>query len=112
MSVCVPINGLLAATWSNYIVDIVIILFIVGLTILCAKRGFIECLFDFASTFISFFAAILVAKLLITITGGLFGLEDAVGNAFGKAFIKIDGFDLVISADGAKCLSSTVITSF
>ena len=102
MSVCVPINGLLAATWSNYIVDIVIILFIVGLTIICAKRGFIECLFDFASTFISFFAAILVAKFLLTITGGLFGLESWVGSSFGKAFMKIDGFDLVISADGAK----------
>ena len=102
MSIIAPLNGLLATTWSNYIVDIVIILFIVGLTILCAKRGFIECLFDFASTFVSFFAAILVAKLLLTITGGLFGLESWVGDSFANIFMKIEGFDLVISADGAE----------
>ena len=102
MSITAPLNGLLATTWSNYIVDIVIILFIVGLTILCAKRGFIECLFDFASTFVSFFAAILVAKLLLTITGGLFGLESWVGDSFANIFMKIEGFDLVISADGAE----------
>lgn len=102
MSITAPLNGLLATTWSNYIVDIVIILFIVGLTILCAKRGFIECLFDFASTFVSFFAAILVAKLLLTITGGLFGLESWVGDSFANVFMKLDGFDIVISADGAE----------
>ncbi len=95
-------NSLLAATWSNYIVDIVILLFIVGLTILCAKRGFVECVFDFASTLLSFFVAILLARLVIFITGGLFGFEKWLGGAFGKSFGKIQGFNAVISSGGAK----------
>lgn len=100
--ISVQTTNFLAATWSNYVLDIVIILFMAGLTILCAKRGFVECVFDFASTILSFFVAILLAKLLIFITGGLFGLEDWLGKAFAKTFIKVDGFDAVISSSGAK----------
>ena len=102
MMISATINCLLAATWSNYLVDIVILLFIAGLTILCAKRGFVECVFDFASTLLSFFIAILLARLVIFITGGLFGFEKWLGGAFAKTFVKVDGFNAVISADGAK----------
>ncbi|MBQ7912920.1 MAG: CvpA family protein [Clostridia bacterium] len=102
MRVSAQTNGLLAATWSNYLVDVIIILFIAGLTILCAKRGFVECVFDFASTLLSFFVAILLARLVIFITGGLFGFEKWLGGAFAKSFIKVDGFDAVLSSDGAK----------
>lgn len=92
----------MAAKWSNYFLDIVILLFIAGLTILCSKRGFVECVFDFASTFVSFIAAVLVARLLILITGGMFGFEDWLSNAFSKIFIKLDGFDMILSEGGAK----------
>ncbi len=102
MSVTMSTQQLLAATWSNYLIDVVILLFIAGLTILCAKRGLIECMFDFASTLVSFIVAILLAKLLIFITGGLFGFQDWLGGSFSKVFIKIDGFDAILSEDGAK----------
>lgn len=102
MSITVSAQLLLAATWSNYLVDVIILLFIAGLTILCAKRGLIECMFDFASTLVSFIVAILLAKLLIFITGGLFGFQDWLGGSFSKVFIKIDGFDAILSEDGAK----------
>ena len=82
--------------------DAIILLFIAGMTILCAKRGFIECLFDVASTLVSFVVAILVAKLIITITGGLFGFQNWLGGSFSKVFIKLEGFDSVLSEDGAK----------
>ena len=94
--------NILSPSWSNYFVDAVILLFIAGMTILCAKRGFIECLFDVASTLVSFVVAILVAKLIITITGGLFGFQNWLGSSFSKVFIKLEGFDSVLSEDGAK----------
>ena len=95
-------QNLLAATWSNYLMDVVILLFMAGLTILCAKRGFVECVFDFASTLVSFFVAILLAKFVIFITGGLFGFQEWLGDSFAGSFVKLDGFDAVISEDGAK----------
>ena len=94
--------NLLSASWSNYLVDIVVLLFIAGMTILCAKRGFVECIFDVASTLVSFVVAVLVAKLLITITGGLFGFQGWLGGSFSKAFAKLEGFDAVLSEEGAK----------
>lgn len=102
MTVSAPISALLAAKWSNYLVDVIILLFIAGMTILCAKRGLVECAFDFASTLVSFIAAILIAKLFIFITGGLFGFEDWLGDSFANIFIKLEGFDAVLSEDGAK----------
>ena len=94
--------NLLSAKWSNYFVDIIILLFIAGMTILCAKRGFVECLFDFASTLVSFVVAILLARLIVLITGGLFGFEKWLGGSFSRIFIKLDGFDAVLSEEGAK----------
>ena len=95
-------SNLLAATWSNYLVDIIILLFMAGLTILCSKRGFVECVFDFASTLVSFFVAVLLAKFVIFVTGGLFGFQDWLGGTFTSSFLKLDGFDAVLSQDGAK----------
>ena len=62
MAIFAQTSSLLSATWSNYLVDIIILLFMAGLTILCAKRGFVECVFDFASTLVSFFVAIFMLE--------------------------------------------------
>ena len=100
--ISVQTNYFLASTWSNYLVDAVILLFIAGLTILCARRGFVECVFDFASTLVSFFVAIFLAKFFVFITGGLFGFEGWLGDAFAGSFLKLEGFDAVLSEEGAK----------
>ena len=102
MAIFAQTSSLLSATWSNYLVDIIILLFMAGLTILCAKRGFVECVFDFASTLVSFFVAVLLAKFVIFITGGLFGFQNWLENAFSNTFLKLEGFDAVLSEDGAK----------
>ena len=102
MAIFAQTSSLLSATWSNYLVDIIILLFMAGLTILCAKRGFVECVFDFASTLVSFFVAVLLAKFVIFITGGLFGFQNWLGNSFSNTFLKLEGFDAVLSKDGAK----------
>ncbi len=92
--------NLCVAKFTNYLVDIIIVLVLVGFAFACAKKGFIECFFNFVSTLVSVLVAILLAKAVISLTGGLFGLQDSMMNSFEKAFLKIEGFDLDISVSG------------
>ena len=92
--------SLCAVNWSNLLLDGVVLLFLIGYVLLCAKRGFIDCFFDFVSTGIALFASLLFTKLLITATGGLFGLQDALAGGLAKSFAKINGFDIPVSAEG------------
>ena len=93
------LNGLCAG-WTNWLIDI---LFVVGVGIfsyICAKRGFIECFFGFVSSIAAFLVAILFSKIVISITGGLFGLQDALTGMFESALLNIKGFGMDISSDG------------
>ena len=85
-------------TWS--IADCVVVLVLLVFAFICAKKGFIDCLFGFISVIVSLAVAILCSKLFISITGGLFGLQDVFSNTFHEALLKIEGFNLDISVGG------------
>lgn len=89
-----------AAKLTNYLVDIIIVLVLIGFALVCSKKGFIECFFNFVSTVAAVLVAVLLAKAVISLTGGLFGLQDTMMDSFEKAFLKIEGFDLDISTNG------------
>ncbi|MBO4939818.1 MAG: CvpA family protein [Clostridia bacterium] len=94
------INGLCAANWTNYLVDVLVLVGIGVLTYLCAKRGFIDCFLSFVSIIAAFVVAALFSKLFISATGGLFGLQDAMTGTFETALKGIEGFNLDISNEG------------
>ena len=94
------VYGLCAAKLTNYLVDIIVVVVLVGFALVCARKGFIECFFNFVSTVAAVFVALLLAKAVISLTGGLFGLQDTFESSFEKAFLKIEGFDLDISIGG------------
>jgi uncharacterized membrane protein required for colicin V production len=93
------LNGLCAG-WTNWLIDILLVIGVGVFSYICAKRGFIECFFGFVSVIAAFVVAILFSKIIISITGGLFGLQDALTGMFETALLKIEGFGVDISNDG------------
>lgn len=91
-----------AIQWTNYILDGIVLLVIIGFAIYCGRRGFIDCFFSFASTTVSIIAAVALAKVCVDVTNGWFGLDGVLEGAFTNAFAKLSGFDLEISAEGAE----------
>lgn len=94
--------NLCATSWQHWIADVIAILFIIGFTIVCAKRGFIDCFFGFISTLVALILAVTLAKTVMQITGGLFGARGALTESATKWFSKLDGFDVDISAIGTE----------
>ncbi len=90
----------LCASWTNYLVDIIVVLALIGFAFICARKGFIECFFSFISSFGALLVAFLLAKPLLLATGGLFGLEGVFQTSFENAFLGIEGFDLDVSNSG------------
>ncbi len=95
-------NLICAATWTGYIADGVVILLALILTIVCAKRGFIGCLLGAVSTLIALIAAIFLAKPVLNLTDGLFGLQEKLYLSFSESFAKIKGFNTDVSAIGVE----------
>ena len=89
-----------AGKWSNYILDVVAILFIIGYVIVCARKGFVECFFGFVTVTISLILAFSFAKITLNVTDGLFGAQKALTASFTESFNGVEGFSTVISADG------------
>lgn len=96
------VYNLCAAEWTNYILDIIVVLLMVGFAVVCAKRGFIECFFSFVSTIGAVIIALTCAKLFMNLTGGLFGLRGLFEDKFTDTFSKLNGFDVDISSQGIK----------
>ena len=94
------LQNLCAIRWTNYLLDGVLALVLLGYVIYCAKRGFIDCFFGFFSTIIALIAAIFLAKMVVNVTGGLFGLQDALDKRFTDAFMKVKGFDTHVVGEG------------
>lgn len=94
------LQNLCSASWTNYVVDAVIVIILVLFVEVCAKRGFIDCFFRFVSTIGAFLGAIVLTKLFIEITGGLFGLQDVLTGTFESSFLKMEGFAIDISNEG------------
>ena len=74
----------ICAEIANYAIDGAAILCILILSIIAARRGLIGCLFGFLSTIASLVLAFLLAPLLVNATGGLFGVEEALGTLAAK----------------------------
>ena len=95
------INGL-CASWTNYLVDVLVVLALAGFAFFCSKRGFINCFFGFVSTIAAFLIAVLFSKLFISATNGIFGLQDVLTGSFESVLLNIEGFDLDVSLPGVK----------
>lgn len=95
-------ENLCAVKWSNYLVDGIVVLFLLGYVIVCAKRGFVHCLFGFVSTLLSLVIAITLAKLVLNLTDGLFGLQGSLESSLIGSFSKKEGFDAVIPPEGVE----------
>ena len=90
----------LSALATNVIIDILVVVVILGFGIVSAKRGFVDCLFSFASTILALILAFSLAKSFVSWTGGLFGLELKLQTACTNAFSGIVGFNIDVSAEG------------
>lgn len=96
------IHLICAASWTGYIADAIVILFALLMIIICGKKGFIGCLLGMISTLIAFIAAIFLAKPVLGLTDGLFGLQEKICLSFTESFAKIKGFDADISSVGVE----------
>jgi len=88
------------ATWTNFAVDGAVLAVICIFAFVSAKKGFVQCLFGFISTLLSLIIAFSLMKSVLTITGGLFGIQGAIENGLIKTFSKVEAFNLDISAVG------------
>jgi uncharacterized membrane protein required for colicin V production len=86
----------------NYGLEALVVLSALFSMIKFAKKGFIACLFGLISTAVALVAAILLAKTVVEITDGVFGLEKTLFEKFHKAFIDVEGFNVDISSVGVK----------
>ena len=94
------LNNLCAAHWSVYLIDALVILTVMVFVVICAKRGFVGCFFGLVSVTVSILAAVSFSKLLLDVTGGIFGLRTWFEGVFTNAFSKRSGFDFLISSEG------------
>ena len=94
------LNELCSIVWTNYTLDIIVLAIVMFVTWLCGKKGFIVCFFSIVSVIAALLVAILFTKIIVTATGGLFGLQDALSTSFETAFLKIKGFSIDISNEG------------
>ena len=94
--------ALCAAKWVTYGIDAVIVLGLLIFAIICAKRGFVTCFFGFVSTLAALILAFALAKPIVNLTDGLFGLQELFGEKFTAAFSKLAGFNIDISGHGVE----------
>ena len=100
--------NLLSAGPAGYILDIIILVGLFLFVFICAKRGFINVFFSFVSSVVALFAAISLAGVFASVTGGLFGLEASLAESFTETFSKIKGFDIALGgSEGLEFLLST-----
>ena len=95
-------TNLICAAWTGYIVAVVIVLLALLMVIICARKGFIGCLLGMISTLIALVAAISLAKPVLGLTDGLFGLQEKICLSFTESFAKIKGFNVDISTVGVE----------
>lgn len=91
-----------AVQWTDYIADGIVALFALIMIFVCAKKGFIDCFFGLISTAAALILAIAFAKTIVNVTGGLFGLEELLKRKIEASLIKVNGFNVDISAVGVE----------
>ena len=98
---------LCAAAAGGYVVDIIVAIVMFIFVIVCAKRGFINCIFGFISTMVCIGIAVSFAKMTAEITGGLFGLQARIETKMVEAFSSLAGFNIDISGQNVESLLTT-----
>ena len=96
--------SLCAAGLSGYLVDAIVVVIMLFFIFSCAKRGFINCFFGFISTIAALFLAISLAQITVTVTGGLFGVQNALETSFVTSFSSLAGFDIDVSGQDLSLL--------
>ena len=74
----------ICAEVAHYVIDAAALITIFALSIIAAKKGFIGCLFGFLSTVVSLVVAFSLTSLVVSGTGGLFGLVETIGETGAK----------------------------
>lgn len=90
----------LCVAWTKYVVDGAVLAVFLAFAFVCAKKGFVQCFFGFISTLVAFILALLFMKTVLSVTGGLFGLQGAIERGATGALSKIKGFSVDISSVG------------
>ena len=63
----------------HYVVDGIALIIMIIISVRAAKKGLIGCLFGFVSTIVSLLVAFFTTGSVVSLTGGLFGLQAAIG---------------------------------
>ena len=100
------LQSLCAVKWSNYILDGIALLFIIGYAIVCARKGFIECFFSFVTVYISIVLAFSFAKLALSVTNGWFGMQASLTKSFTKSFEDVEAFTMAVDKNGLEAALS------
>jgi uncharacterized membrane protein required for colicin V production len=98
------LSALCAGGPVGYILDAVILIGLLIFVIICAKRGFVKMIFHFASGLVAFLVALALAKVMVSATGGLFGLMDSLTESFTETFSKMEGFNVDIAGQDIQAL--------
>lgn len=109
--------ALCASNVTNFLGDIIVIVVLLACMFTCARKGFINCLFKFIASIVAIIVAFSFAKTFVSITGGLFGLQNVLENSFTEALVSLPGFDVDVAGQNLEELLasqdvSALITSF
>ncbi len=94
--------NLLSSHWSNGALDVVLVVALIVMALLGARKGLIGSLLGVASTVLAMALVFTLAKPVSEWTNGLFGLGDTLKASFAGSFSKMDGFNLDISGVGVE----------
>ena len=93
------------ATWI--VVDIAVAITMLMFVFSSANKGFINCLFGFVSTLLALFIAVTFAKGVMGLTGGFFGVREALETKWVETLSKKNGFNIDISGQDLSALLAT-----
>lgn len=99
--------ALCASGITSFLGDLIALGIIVAFVLICARKGFINCLFKFISTVVAIVIAFSFAKTFVSITGGLFGLQTFLETSFIEASSSLDNFNVDISGQNIEELLAT-----
>lgn len=109
--------ALCASGLQTYLGDLIVIVVALIFMLVCARKGFINCLFKFLATIVALVVAFTLAKTFVSITGGLFGMQAVFEESFTEALVSVPGFNVDVAGQNLEELLasqdvSALITSF
>ncbi len=87
------------AQWISLAIDVGLVVMAFIFMIVCAKKGFVNCVFGLLTSVAAIVAAVYFASLAVELTGGLFGVERMLIDALTSSFSNIEGFNVVLAGD-------------